>query len=49
MVGRSNALAHAAAERVARHDGGPALYNPLYFHAGVGLAKTHLLHGIGMR
>nr|WP_245239871.1 chromosomal replication initiator protein DnaA [Methylobacterium variabile] len=47
VVGRSNALAHAAAERVARHDGGPALYNPLYFHAGVGLGKTHLLHGIG--
>ncbi|PIK69802.1 chromosomal replication initiation protein DnaA, partial [Methylobacterium frigidaeris] len=43
VVGRSNALAHAAAERVARHDGGPALYNPLYFHAGVGLGKTHLL------
>ncbi|GJD50035.1 Chromosomal replication initiator protein DnaA [Methylobacterium crusticola] len=47
VVGRSNALAHAAAERIARHDGGPALYNPLYFHAGVGLGKTHLLHGIG--
>ncbi|HEV7440689.1 MAG TPA: chromosomal replication initiator protein DnaA [Methylobacterium sp.] len=47
VVGRSNALAHAAAERVARHDGEGALYNPLYFHAGVGLGKTHLLHGIG--
>ncbi|KQP59217.1 chromosomal replication initiation protein [Methylobacterium sp. Leaf399] len=47
VVGRSNALAHAAAERVARHDGGPALYNPLYLHAGVGLGKTHLLHAIG--
>ncbi|RVU19488.1 chromosomal replication initiator protein DnaA [Methylobacterium oryzihabitans] len=47
VVGRSNALAHAAAERVARTDGGPALYNPLYFHAGVGLGKTHLLHAIG--
>jgi chromosomal replication initiator protein len=47
VVGRSNALAHAAAERVARHDGQGALYNPLYFHAGVGLGKTHLLHGIG--
>ncbi|MFD0936366.1 chromosomal replication initiator protein DnaA, partial [Methylobacterium trifolii] len=47
VLGRSNALAHAAAERVARHDGEGALYNPLYFHAGVGLGKTHLLHGIG--
>ncbi|WP_375408818.1 chromosomal replication initiator protein DnaA [uncultured Methylobacterium sp.] len=47
VVGRSNALAHAAAERVARQDEGPALYNPLYLHAGVGLGKTHLLHAIG--
>lgn len=47
IVGRSNALAHAAAERVARHQNGGALYNPLYFHAGVGLGKTHLLHAIG--
>ena len=47
VIGRSNALAHAAAERVARHDGEGALYNPLYLHAGVGLGKTHLLHGIG--
>ena len=46
IVGRSNALAHAAADRVARH-GGQALYNPLYLHAGVGLGKTHLLHAIG--
>ncbi len=47
VVGRSNALAHAAAERVARNDDATALYNPLYLHAGVGLGKTHLLHGIG--
>ena len=47
VVGRSNALAHAAAERVSRHDADGALYNPLYIHAGVGLGKTHLLHGIG--
>jgi chromosomal replication initiator protein len=47
IVGRSNALAHAAADRVARHQGGQALYNPLYLHAGVGLGKTHLLHAIG--
>jgi chromosomal replication initiator protein len=47
MVGRSNALAHAAADRVARHTGSQALYNPLFFHAGVGLGKTHLLHAVG--
>ncbi|HEX8164822.1 MAG TPA: chromosomal replication initiator protein DnaA [Beijerinckiaceae bacterium] len=47
IVGRSNALAHAAADRVARHQGGQVLYNPLYLHAGVGLGKTHLLHAIG--
>ena len=47
IIGRSNALAHAAADRVARHQTGQALYNPLYLHAGVGLGKTHLLHAIG--
>lgn len=46
VIGRSNALAHAAGDRVARHDGA-ALYNPLFVHAGVGLGKTHLLHAIG--
>jgi chromosomal replication initiator protein len=47
IVGRSNALAHAAADRVARHQNGQAIYNPLFLHAGVGLGKTHLLHAIG--
>lgn len=48
LVGRSNALAHAAAERVARHEPGQSpLYNPLYVHSAVGLGKTHLLHAIG--
>ncbi len=48
LVGRSNALAHAAAERVARIErGAPPLYNPLYVHSSVGLGKTHLLHAIG--
>ncbi|MFC0217988.1 chromosomal replication initiator protein DnaA [Pseudochelatococcus lubricantis] len=46
IIGNSNALAHAAAERVARHATGPALYNPLYLHAGVGLGKTHLLQAV---
>ncbi|WP_229428550.1 chromosomal replication initiator protein DnaA [Microvirga pudoricolor] len=45
IIGRSNALAHAAADRVAQN--GQAIYNPLYLHAGVGLGKTHLLHAIG--
>jgi chromosomal replication initiator protein len=47
LVGRSNQLAHAAAERItiAGGDGGPA-YNPLYIHASVGLGKTHLLQAI---
>ena len=47
VIGRSNALAHAAADKIARHDGASSLYNPLYLHAGVGLGKTHLLHAIG--
>ena len=47
VVGRSNALAQAAAERIARHDGPQALYNPLYIQAGVGLGKTHLMHAVG--
>ena len=47
LVGKSNALAHAAAERVARNeDGQTPLYNPLYVHASVGLGKTHLLHAV---
>jgi chromosomal replication initiator protein len=47
VLGRSNALAHAAGDRVAQHGGSQALYNPLFLHAGVGLGKTHLLHAIG--
>ena len=47
VVGRSNALAQAAAQRIAANNSGPALYNPLYIQAGVGLGKTHLLHAAG--
>ena len=47
VVGRSNGLAQAAAERIARHENGQSLYNPLYLQAGVGLGKTHLLHAVG--
>ena len=47
LVGRSNALAHAAAQQVAHIEADtPPLYNPLYVHASVGLGKTHLLQGI---
>jgi chromosomal replication initiator protein len=47
LVGRSNQLAHAAAQRVATHQPGqPLLYNPLYIHAPVGLGKTHLVQAV---
>ena len=40
VVGRSNTLAHAAARQVAiGHRGDPVMFNPLYIHAGVGLAR----------
>jgi chromosomal replication initiator protein len=45
-IGRSNQLAHAAAQRIAESAGEAPLYNPLYLHAAVGLGKTHLLHAI---
>jgi len=47
IVGRANALAHAAARELAHaKPGEPVRYNPLYIHAAVGLGKTHLLHAI---
>jgi chromosomal replication initiator protein len=47
LVGRSNQLAHSAAQRVATAGPNEALlYNPLYLHASVGLGKTHLLQAI---
>lgn len=50
LVGRSNALAHAAAERVARHEPGQTpLYNPLYIHSSVGLGKPTFSMPSGMR
>ncbi len=47
IVGRSNKLAHAAAQQVGLAKAGdPVLFNPLYLHAGVGLGKTHLLQAL---
>jgi chromosomal replication initiator protein len=46
ILGRSNALAFAAGERIAAAPAGSAIYNPLYIHAGVGLGKTHLIQAI---
>jgi len=47
LVGRSNQLAHAAAQRITiSNPNAPLVYNPLYLHACVGLGKTHLLQAI---
>ena len=45
IVGNPNQVAYHAACRVAQE--GPLDYNPLFFHSGVGLGKTHLMHAIG--
>ncbi len=47
VEGKSNQIARAAAEQVAEKPG--KSYNPLLIYGGVGLGKTHLMHGVGNR
>ena len=44
IVGKSNALAQAAARRVV--DSAALPFNPLFLYGGVGIGKTHLMHAI---
>jgi chromosomal replication initiator protein len=44
VVGEKNQLAYNAAKTVIRDEKSP--YNPLFYHGGYGIGKTHLLQGI---
>lgn len=47
VEGKSNQVARAAAEQAAHPEN--TAYNPLLIYGGVGLGKTHLMHGVGNR
>jgi chromosomal replication initiator protein len=44
IVGNTNRLAYNAAKSIVESE--QSLYNPLFFHGGYGVGKTHLLQGI---
>lgn len=47
VVGKPNAFAHTAAQRIVTADTLP--FNPFYLYGGVGLGKTHLMHAIAWK
>ena len=44
LISPGNKLAHSAAQRIIAESG--TAFNPLFMYGGVGLGKTHLMHGI---
>ncbi len=47
VAGNSNEFAYAACQAVS--EGQFMQYNPLFIYGGVGLGKTHMMHGVGNR